>query len=230
LYAVIMTRGPGFSALTSTASPAERVRGGSSSRVFWLRQFTNWHWISAALSLLGIAAFAVTGITLNHASDIVTHPTVRQVTAFLPPPLLAELAGIKLDRRRALPTDVAAWLDQQFRVSTAQREAEWSADEIYFTMKRPGADAWIRIDRGNGAVTHEYTRRGWIALFNDLHMGRNAGPSWSWFIDIFAGACVVFCLTGFGLLWLKAPARRSTWPLIGAGVVIPLLLAVWILH
>jgi uncharacterized protein len=213
-----------------TTLPDGRASGSWASRVFWLRQFTNWHWISAALSLLGMAAFALTGITLNHASDIVTHPVVREVTALLPAPLQAELAGIKLVRRRPVPPDVAAWLDQRFAVSTAQREAEWSVDEIYFTMKRPGGDAWIRIDRSNGAVTHEYTRRGWIALINDLHMGRNAGPSWRWFIDIFAGACVVFCLTGFGLLWLKAPARRSTWPLIGAGVVIPLLLAVWMLH
>jgi hypothetical protein len=97
-------------------------------------------------------------------------------------------------------------------------------------MTRPGRDAWIRIDRRTGEVTHENTERGWIAFFNDLHKGRNAGPSWDWFIDIFAGACVVFCLTGFGLLWLKSPARRSTWPLIGAGLVIPLLLVIFFLH
>ena len=105
-----------------------------------------------------------------------------------------------------------------------------SKEEIYFTLPRPGGDAWVRIDRSNGEVTHESTWRGWIAFANDLHKGRNTGPYWGWFIDLFASACIVFCLTGFGLLWLKATARRFTWPLLGVGVVIPLLLALFFLH
>jgi uncharacterized protein len=199
-------------------------------RGFWLRQLTSWHWISAAISLLGLVGYAVTGITLNHAGDIPAHPVVRAITAVLPASLQAELATIKVDRRRVLPASMAAWLDQQFTVDSARREAEWSAEEIYFTMPRPGGEAWIRIDRRNGEVTYETTRRGWVAYLNDLHKGRNTGPAWSWFIDIFAGACIVFSLTGFGLLWLKANGRRSTWPLLGAGVVIPLLLVLFFLH
>jgi hypothetical protein len=212
------------------AANSRSVRVNSSPRVFWMRQFTNWHWISAAISLLGIAGFAVTGITLNHAGDIVADPVVHQDSAILPAPLQAELAAGKQGRRRALPAEVAAWLDRKFAVRTAQREAEWSAEEIYLTLTRPGNDAWIRIDRRSGEVTHENSWRGWLALSNDLHKGRNAGPYWSWFIDLFAGACVVFCLTGFALLWLKAPTRRSTWPLIGAGLIIPLLLAIFFIH
>src|SRR5258705_2978293 len=192
-----------------------------------MRQFTNWHWISDALSLLGLAGFAVTGVTLNHAGDIVAHPVVREHTAILPAPLRAELVATSPQRRRALPPQVAAWLDREFKVDTAQREAEWSSEEIYLTLTRPGIDASIRIDRSSGVATHENSWRGWIALGNDLHKGRNGGPYWSWFIDIFAAACIVFCLTGFALLWLKAPGRRVTWPLIGAGIMIPVLLAVF---
>lgn len=29
-----------------------------------------WHWVSSALCLAGMLLFAVTGITLNHATDI----------------------------------------------------------------------------------------------------------------------------------------------------------------
>ena len=40
------------------------------SRAFWLRQMRQWHWISAAICLIGMLLFAVTGITLNHAGKI----------------------------------------------------------------------------------------------------------------------------------------------------------------
>jgi hypothetical protein len=199
-------------------------------RVFWLRQLTAWHWITAAISLLGMLGFAATGITLNHAGDMVSHPVVREQHATLPASLQSELASVAGERRRALPPGVAGWLDRQFGIDTAAREAEWSPDEVYFTLKGPGADAWLRIERATGAVAYEHTARGWVAWLNDLHKGRNTGAAWRWFIDIFAGACVLFSLTGFGLLWLKAPGRRSTWPLVGLGIILPLVLALWFAH
>ena len=42
----------------------------SQRRAWWRKTLHNWHWISAALCLIGMIAFAVTGITLNHASQI----------------------------------------------------------------------------------------------------------------------------------------------------------------
>jgi hypothetical protein len=206
------------------------ANGLESGRRFWLRQLTAWHWITAAISLLGMAGFAFTGITLNHAADMVAHPVIHDARATLPAPLQSELTAIQQARRRALPPRVAGWLDQQFGTDTAQVAAEWSPDEVYFTLKGPGIDAWIRIDRGNGAVEYQRTQRGWIAVLNDLHKGRDTGAWWRWFIDLFAAACVLFSLTGFALLWLKAPGRRSTWPLLGIGVIIPLVIVLFLLH
>ena len=210
------------------AAPKTRPKKRSAARQFWVRQIMNWHWISAAISLIGMIIFAITGITLNHAGDIVAAPVVREQTAALPANLLSALP--QQEGRHPLPSAVAQWADAEFSTNSAGREAEWSADEIYLAMARPGGDAWISIDRATGAVIHEDTWRGWIAYFNDLHKGRNTGEAWAWFIDIFAIASVIFCLSGLGLLWLKATARPSTWPLIGLGVLIPLLLAIFLIH
>lgn len=216
---------------TETAPPTAAARPRRPGvRAFLVRQLLSWHWISAAISLLALLAFAVTGITLNHASDIPSEPVVQSATATLPAPLQAELAADANERAHALPPRVSAWLDTEFSTRTAGREAEWSEDEVYLAMARPGGDAWISIDRASGAVEHEDTWRGWVAYFNDLHKGRDAGPVWAWFIDIFAAACVIFALTGFGLLWLKSAARRATWPLIGLGALIPVALAIFFLH
>jgi uncharacterized protein len=37
----------------------------------------------------------------------------------------------------------------------AGRTAEWSADEIYLSMPRPGGDGWLSIDRAGGAAKYE---------------------------------------------------------------------------
>jgi hypothetical protein len=213
-----------------SAPPAARKAKAGATRAFWVRQIINWHWMSAAISLVGMIIFAITGITLNHAGDINAVPVVREQSANLPASLLASLSTLPAEGRHALPANIVAWADDEFSVRSGGREAEFSAEEIYLAMTRPGGDAWISIDRTNGEVVHEDTWRGWIAYFNDLHKGRNTGTWWAWFIDIFAVACVMFCLSGLGLLWLKAAPRPSTWPLVGAGLVIPLLLALLLIH
>jgi hypothetical protein len=173
--------------------------------------------------------FAATGITLNHAARIDATPQVVNRQLDLPADLLATL-GDRADGNAPLPRATARWLDAQLHISIGRRPAEWSDGEIYLSMPRPGGDAWLSIDRDSGAVEYEATTRGWVSYFNDLHKGRNAGPAWGWFLDVFAGACLVFCITGLFLLHLHARQRRMTWPLVGLGLMIPLLIALILIH
>jgi hypothetical protein len=200
------------------------------SRSFWLKQLHQWHWISAALSLVGMLLFAVTGFTLNHAGQIEAQPKVVSRKATLPADLMAQLAKGPAEGKRPLPIQVETWLDKAVDADIARREGEWSQEEVYVALPRPGGDAWISIDRETGAVEHEKTTRGAISLLNDLHKGRNAGKAWGWFIDVFAGACVVFAVTGLILLQFHARARPLTWPLVAGGLVIPLLLVILFVH
>jgi hypothetical protein len=199
-------------------------------RSFWLKQLHQWHWISAALSLIGMLLFAITGITLNHAGQIEAEPKVVSRKATLPPDLLAVLAKGPEEGKRPLPVQLEPFLDEAVGADVAGREGEWSADEVYVALARPGGDAWVSIDRETGAVEHEKTTRGAISLLNDLHKGRNTGKAWSWFIDIFAVACVIFTITGLILLQFHARARPLTWPLVGLGLVAPVLLVILFVH
>src|SRR5690606_31143648 len=106
-----------------------------------------------------------------------------------------------------LPAELASWLSKEFSKSIGSRVAEWSEEEIYLSMPGPGADAWLAIDRTSGTAEYESTDRGWISYLNDLHKGRNTGAAWKWFLDLFAVATLVFCLTGLGLLYLHAKQR-----------------------
>lgn len=194
----------------------------------WLGTLRQWHWISSALCLVGMLLFAVTGITLNHAGQIESKPLVDTREGQLPERLLNRLQADTPED--GLPADLQRWLEQTLDVQLAGREAEWSDGELYVALPRPGGDAWLSLSLESGELEYELTDRGWIAYFNDLHKGRHSGEAWSWFIDLFAVACVVFSLTGLLLLQRHAGNRPGTWPLVGLGLVIPLLLALLFIH
>jgi hypothetical protein len=199
-------------------------------RSFWLKQLHQWHWISAAVSLVGMLLFAITGITLNHAGQIEAKPVVVSRKATLPPELMALLAKGPEEGKRPLPVQLEPFLDKAVGADVAGREGEWSTDEVYVALARPGGDAWVSIDRETGAVEHEKTTRGVVSLLNDLHKGRNSGKAWSWFIDVFAAACVIFTVTGLILLQFHARARPLTWPLVGLGLAAPVILVILFVH
>lgn len=194
----------------------------------WLGTLRQWHWISSALCLAGMLLFAVTGITLNHANQISAKPLIVTLDTALPKPLLVELQLAATQQQ--LPSSVHNWLEQQLKQSINPTHSEWSSSELYLALPRPGGDGWFSIDLGSGELLYESTDRGWIAYFNDLHKGRNSGAAWSWFIDIFAGICVLFSFTGLWLLTRQTKMRPSTWPVTLAGLVIPLLIMLLFIH
>jgi hypothetical protein len=202
-------------------------------RAGWLKQLHSWHWISSAMCLIGMTLFAITGITLNHAASIEAKPAIVQQQLQLPAELLTlvRAADDAKDEKKPLPPALLAWAGKHIdRALDANAEAEWTVDEIYLAQPRPGGDAWLRIDRLSGAAEYESTDRGWISYLNDLHKGRHTGTAWSWFLDLFAVACLVFCITGLLILKYHATHRPSTWPLVGFGLVLPALLALLLIH
>lgn len=206
-----------------TPAEKEQLSKRKKARQFWLRQLHSWHWISAALSMIGMLFFAITGITLNHAGAIHAEPKVVAHSGKLPAAMLKDLAA-PAQTDAPLPAAVAAQVKQQIGIDVAGRPAEWASDTITVNLPRPGGDGWVTVDPSNGAIASEVTDRGWLSLANDLHKGRNSGGSWSWFIDIFAVACIIFTLSGLLLLQLHSKHRPSTWPIVGMGLLIPILL------
>lgn len=206
------------------------MRAEGATRGFLLRQFRLWHWVSAAISLAGMLMFAVTGLTLNNAGLFAARPVTSEETATLPPDLLAGLADLPESGETRLPPALSDWAASEFGTSLAHRPAELDAAEIYISLPVPGGDGWLAIDRASGKVTRSRSDGGWLAYLNDLHKGRNAGPVWGWFIDILAVACIIFTLTGLGLLWMHARLRPATWPLGWASLALPVIIALLFIH
>ena len=202
----------------------------SRARMQLYRTMHLWHWISAAVCFAALTLFTVTGITLNHASAISAKPVVTSGDAQLPSDLLAELRNPELTGAVPPPPKIVEWAESAFRLSLRGATPEWSEEELYLSAPGPGRDGWVSIDRASGAAKYEATDRGWVAYFNDLHKGRNAGIAWTIFIDVVAVAVLFFSLTGLLLLWIQARQRASTWPLVGGGVAIMAALMIFFAH
>lgn len=215
---------------SAPVAPASALPG--ARRAVFLKQLHQWHWISSAICLMAMLLFSFTGFTLNHASQIESKPVVTRLKAELPEPLRAQLEAYAAGHANAevpLPSELADWANGAFPVDVRGKRAEWSEEDAYIALPRPGGDAWLRI-AADGAAEYERTDRGWISWLNDMHKGRNTGTVWSWFIDIFSIACVVFCITGFLIMKYHAANRPSTWPVIGFGILLPALLALLFVH
>lgn len=193
------------------------------------RTMHSWHWISAAICFAALMLFSITGITLNHAQAISASPRVTTGESQVPESLRPELAG-QPAVADAIPKGVAGWIKSEFGLGTRGAAVEWSEEELYVSAPGPGRDAWVSIDRASGAAKFEATERGWVAYFNDLHKGRNTGIAWVIFIDVVAAACVFFALTGLVLLWIQARQRTATWPLVGGGVALLVVLMIFFAH
>lgn len=195
---------------------------------FWRNQLRQWHWISSAVSLMGLLLFAVTGFTLNHAAQIEAQPKITKIEKQVPPATLAGLASVTANV--SLTPVQATAIRSAVGIDVRGATVDADDDGIYLTLSAPGADSTLEISRIDGHATYERTDRGLIAVLNDLHKGRHSGPVWAMFIDLIAIACVVFAVTGLGLLWLYARGRRVTWPLVALGLVLPFILFLLFVH
>lgn len=224
------TTGGGADAVAAQPARSRSRSRKPTAKQFWLKQLHSWHWISAAISLAGMFVFSITGITLNHAATIGADPKVVAGSATLAPSLRGLLARAPAADNAPLPLQVATQVRSLVGIDAGSVPAEWSDTEVYVAVPGPGSDAWVSIDRASGTITSERTDRGWVSFFNDLHKGRNTGTAWFWLIDVLAVACVVFTFTGMLLLQLHARHRPSTWPLVGLGTAVPLIIILAFMH
>lgn len=209
-----------------TSSPSHIP--GPSCSAFWKGQLRTWHWISSAVCLAGMLLFAVTGFTLNHAASIEAKPVTVTRDARIDPALLARLNTAP--DGKPLSPDLADAVRQATGADVSGRDVENRDGELFIDMPAPGVDASLTVVLEDGSATFEHTGRGTLAVLNDLHKGRNAGPVWGWFIDAMAIFCGIFALTGLGLLWVHARGRRLTWPLTTLGFVLPVILFILFVH
>ncbi len=120
--------------VAANAAGIASASAASLQRARWLKTLHQWHWISAAVALVGLLLFSITGITLNHAAIIEAKPKVAQHEATLPAALRAPLIALARDADEGdapqIPEDLRRWLASELNVDVKGREVEWAPDEV----------------------------------------------------------------------------------------------------
>ena len=171
------------------------------------------HVYTSMICLLLVLFFSITGLTLNHPSWTLGGSGSRQ-----------SLAG-------TLPTDfksgetvdwlrVAEFLRASHGLRGEVSDHGENAGEGTISFRAPGygADGFFEVAEGSYELT--VTSQGMLAVFNDLHKGRDTTSSWGWLIDLSAIFLVVISLTGLTLQFFLRKRRRSALTVAGVGIVL----------
>jgi len=169
------------------------------------RRWPRWiRWLHIYGSMLGLGAtllFAVTGLTLNHAEWFESgEPVVRKLEGAVPTSMLTP----DVDKLA-----VAERLRADHRLQGSVSEFAVDGAQCVVVWKGPGYSADATIERADGRYHVEVSRRGWMAVFDDLHKGRDCGPVWSLVIDASAVVLAFLSATGLWLLFYLKKRRRS---------------------
>ncbi len=183
------------------------------SLAWWVR------WAHVYVSMIGFLAllgFAVTGLTLNHASYFEG-----------PPGDPVEVEGT-LDRAWLPEADdgvdklaIAESLRAEHGLRGAVTEFLVDPEELLIVFKGPGYSADVFVDREAASYTLIEQARGWMAILDDLHKGRDSGEAWSWVVDVSAVLMTLTSLTGIWLLlYLKKRRGPSLWAGLAGAVTL----------
>lgn len=172
-------------------------------------------WLHLYLSMISFAVilfFAVTGLTLNHAEWFSGQVRESRYSGSMP----AEwLKGAQPDKLK-----IVEKLRTAHGIHGAVSDFRVDDDQISVSFAGPGYAADAFIDRAKGTYDLTETRNGFVAVLNDLHKGRDAGPGWSWVIDASAILLTLVSLTGLLLLFFVYRRRTSGLILAAAGAAV----------
>jgi uncharacterized protein len=181
----------------------------------WLRWL---HVYTSMFSLMVVLFFAITGITLNHPDWIFGQTESRtEITGTLP---ATWRSNGKVN-----------WLEviEHLRATNgvrgrAEDMREDSSSEASVSFAAPGYRADAFVDTKTGGYKLTVTAQGVVAVMNDFHKGRDAGPTWAWLIDLSGWFLVLVSVTGLGLLVYLKKFRISALIAMLVGTLIMLAL------
>jgi hypothetical protein len=194
-------------------------------------------WLHIYVSMFGLAAvlfFSATGVTLNHP-DWFFGDTQRSVQSegevdpkwLHPEGQYSSTSDSDEPSRHVDKLAIVERLRQAHGIGGALADFKVDDTECVVTFKGPGyaADAFIDRETGHYTVTQSY--HGVIAILNDLHKGRDTGPTWSFLIDASAVLLTLISLTGLVLLFYLKLRRVPGLIIVFVGTAFVLVLYLW---
>jgi len=182
--------------------PGRRRRSAATSR--WMRTF---HVYASMISMLIVAFFAFTGLTLNHPSWSLgsTKTTTKHTTV---------PAGA-IDNGNVDYLAISEYARSDFGVSGHVTDYGVQGNSGHIDFAGPGYSASVTFSTTDSTMTVSTTQSDLLAVLNDVHKGRDTDTSWNWVIDASAILLLFVTVTGVGIQLFQRKRRRSA--LITAG-------------
>ncbi|MCL9776252.1 PepSY-associated TM helix domain-containing protein [Vibrio methylphosphonaticus] len=189
----------------------------------WSRKI---HIYSSMMLLLALLFFAFTGLTLNRPHLYVAKSEVVEYVISLPETLFSAENGYRPNRDelvevlkqhsaiKGIPSELSIYVDIE--------DGQLLEGEVELDFKSPGYNAVVFVDVLTKQAEVSTTDYGLVAWLNDLHKGRNTGPSWDAFIDFVSVIMILFTITG-GILLLpkkKTLLTAMKWTAVGTVVTV----------
>ena len=182
----------------------------------WMRTF---HVYTSMISMLLVAFFALTGLTLNHPTWTLGSTTTTVDTGTVP---AGAIVGSDVDE-----LTISEYVRDEFGVTGHVVDHGVQGDSGYIDYAGPGYSASVTFSLTDGTLTTTVTQGDLLAIIGDVHKGRDTDGSWSWVIDAAAVLLLVVTVTGLGIQLLQRKRRRSALLTAGALSAITLLL-LWV--
>ena len=175
-------------------------------------------WLHIYLSMFSFAVllfFAVTGLTLNHASWFDGQEYTARFKGSVDPKWVKTA-----DAKDVAKLEIVEYLRRAHRITGAFHDFRVDYNQCSVSFKGPGYAAEASIDRPTGAYEMTETRMGFWGVINDLHKGRDTGKVWAAIIDISAVLMTLVAITGFVLIFFLLKRRTSGLVVFAVGIAV----------
>ena len=110
-------------------------------------------------------------------------------------------------------------------------EIEWEASEqlLVMVLDSPSGTYTIEVYTDTGEVDIFTRQLPWLDWLNNLHRGKHVNGFWRFLSDLSALFMLLFCLSGFWLVWANTLHRISGLSWISLGTVV-LMLSIYLMH
>ena len=177
------------------------------------------HVYVSMISMLIVAFFAFTGLTLNHPTWSLGGTTTHVSNGTVP---AGAIAGSTIDYLA-----ISEYARTTFGVSGHVTDYGTQGDTGTIDYAGPGYSANVTFSTTAGTLTASTTQSDLLAILNDVHKGRDTDSSWGWVIDVSAILLLVVTLTGIGIQVLQRKRRRSALLTAGALSLLTVVL-IWV--
>ena len=175
-------------------------------------------WLHIYLSMVSFVIvffFAVTGLTLNHATWFEGNEQTADHKGKLTPTWVNTT-----DTAKVAKLAIVEFLRNTHGIKGAVSDFRIEDDQCSIAFKGPGYSADAFVTRETGEYELSETRLGLVAVMNDLHKGRDSGSGWSWVIDVSAVLMSLVSLTGIVLILFLKRKRVSGLVIALVGAII----------